>query len=102
MAPTGYTPIAPKEFTIIANHDTDSADPKLTKFELTGLTTDAISQTTANNNVTGIASADIVNTKGTGLPSTGGMGTVLLYVAGIAVFVLAGATLVMALRRRNA
>ena len=36
------------------------------------------------------------------LPSTGGMGTVLLYVAGIAVFVLAGATLVMALRRRNA
>ncbi|MFZ2253947.1 MAG: LPXTG cell wall anchor domain-containing protein [Bifidobacterium adolescentis] len=36
------------------------------------------------------------------LPSTGGMGTVMLYVAGIAVFVLAGATLVMALRRRNA
>ena len=34
--------------------------------------------------------------------NTGGMGTVLLYVAGIAVFVLAGATLVMALRRRNA
>ena len=102
VAPTGYTPIAPKEFTITAEHsETDNA-PKLTKFELTGLTTDAISQTTANNNVTGIASADIVNTKGTGLPSTGGMGTVLLYVAGIAVFVLAGATLVMALRRRNA
>lgn len=101
-APTGYTPMEPKVFTISAEHDTDNADPKLTKFELTGLTTDAISQTTANNNVTGIASADIVNTKGTGLPTTGGMGTVLLYVAGIAVFVLAGATLVMALRRRNA
>ena len=99
VAPTGYTPIAPKEFTIIANHDTDSADPKLTSFKLTGLTTSAIEQ---NTNPSGIASADIVNTKGTGLPSTGGMGTVLLYVAGIAVFVLAGATLVMALRRRNA
>lgn len=99
VAPTGYTPIAPKEFTIIANHDTDSADPKLTSFKLTGLTTSAIEQ---NMNPSGIASADIVNTKGTGLPSTGGMGTVLLYVAGIAVFVLAGATLVMALRRRNA
>ncbi|MEE0971975.1 MAG: SpaA isopeptide-forming pilin-related protein, partial [Bifidobacterium ruminantium] len=102
VAPTGYTPITPKEFTIIAEHDTNSADPKLTSFKLTGLTTDPISQTTDNNNVTGIASADIVNTKGTGLPSTGGMGTVMLYVAGIAVFVLAGATLVMALRRRNA
>ena len=44
----------------------------------------------------------IVDKKGSNLPSTGGMGTVLLYVAGIAVFVLAGATLVMALRRRNA
>ena len=99
VAPTGYTPIAPKEFTITANHDTDSADPKLTSFELTGLTTSEIEQ---NTNPSGIASADIVNTKGTGLPSTGGMGTVLLYVAGIAVFVLAGATLVMALRRRNA
>ena len=44
----------------------------------------------------------VKNKKGSNLPSTGGMGTVLLYVAGIAVFVLAGATLVMALRRRNA
>lgn len=51
---------------------------------------------------TGTAAITIKNTKGSSLPSTGGMGTVLLYVAGIAVFVLAGATLVMALRRRNA
>ena len=43
-----------------------------------------------------------MNNAGSNLPETGGMGTVLLYVAGIAVFVLAGATLVMALRRRNA
>lgn len=95
-APAGYTPIAPKEFTISAAHDTESTDPKLTKFEITGLTDNLIS------NTDGTASADIVNTKGSELPSTGGMGTVLLYVAGIAVFVLAGATLVMALRRRNA
>ena len=100
VAPTGYTPIAPKEFTIEASHDATSDTPKLTSFKLTGLTDSEINQT--GNGVTGIASADIVNVKGTGLPSTGGMGTVLLYVAGIAVFVLAGATLVMALRRRNA
>lgn len=52
----------------------------------------------ASNDMTAL----IVNKKGSTLPSTGGMGTVLLYVAGAAVFVLAGATLVMALRRRNA
>ena len=68
VAPTGYTPIAPKEFTITASHDTNSVDPKLTSFKLTGLTTSAIEQ---NTNPSGIASADIVNTKGTGLPSTG-------------------------------
>ena len=51
---------------------------------------------------TGTVTASVVNNAGSNLPSTGGMGTVLLYVAGIAVFVLAGATLVMALRRRNA
>ena len=50
----------------------------------------------------GSLTTDVVNVNGSNLPSTGGMGTVLLYVAGIAVFVLAGATLVMALRRRNA
>lgn len=51
---------------------------------------------------TGLGAITIKNTQGSSLPSTGGMGTVMLYVAGIAVFVLAGATLVMALRRRNA
>lgn len=99
-APAGYTPIAPKEFTISAEHETEANDPKLTKFEISGLTDTDISQT--GDDVTGTASADIVNTKGSALPSTGGMGTVMLYVAGVAVFVLAGATLVMALRRRNA
>ena len=94
-APAGYTPIAPKEFTINATHS-DGDNPELIMFQITGLTNDVIA------NTAGIASTDIVNTKGSSLPSTGGMGTVLLYVAGIAVFVLAGATLVMALRRRNA
>lgn len=95
-APAGYTPIAPKEFTISAMHSVESDKPELTKFEITGLTDNKI------ENTKGTASADIVNTKGSALPSTGGMGTVMLYVAGAAVFVLAGATLVMALRRRNA
>lgn len=62
-----------------------------------------VDQTAGTGNVdTGLGAITIKNTQGSSLPSTGGMGTVLLYVAGIAVFVLAGATLVMALRRRNA
>ncbi len=62
-----------------------------------------VDRTDGTGNVnTGLGAIIIKNTQGSSLPSTGGMGTVLLYVAGIAVFVLAGATLVMALRRRNA
>ena len=69
---------------------------------LTGLVV-KVDQTNGTGNVdTGLGAITIKNTQGSSLPSTGGMGTVLLYVAGIAVFVLAGATLVMALRRRNA
>lgn len=62
-----------------------------------------VDQTNGTGDVdTGLGAITIKNTQGSSLPSTGGMGTVMLYVAGIAVFVLAGATLVMALRRRNA
>ena len=62
-----------------------------------------VDQTNGTGDIdTGLGAITIKNTQGSSLPSTGGMGTVLLYVAGIAVFVLAGATLVMALRRRNA
>ena len=70
---------------------------------LTALQVKVDGGTAINGNIQdGNVAINIANTQGSSLPSTGGMGTVLLYVAGIAVFVLAGATLVMALRRRNA
>ena len=80
-------------FTITADHDVLSDNPALTSLKI---------NQTYGDKTNGTVQADVVNKKGSNLPSTGGMGTVLLYVAGIAVFVLAGATLVMALRRRNA
>ena len=80
-------------FTITADHDVLSDNPALTSLKI---------NQTDGDKTNGTVQADVVNKKGSNLPSTGGMGTVLLYVAGIAVFVLAGATLVMALRRRNA
>lgn len=95
-APAGYTPIAPKEFTISATHDSEAADPKLTKFEISGLTDNKI------ENTEGAASADIVNTKGSALPSTGGMGTTILYAAGAAIVLVAAFGIAFAVRRRNA
>lgn len=91
--PAGYNTAADKTFTITADHDVNADDPKLNWVKIDGV---------EGNATAGTVQVDIENKKGSNLPSTGGMGTVLLYVAGIAVFVLAGATLVMALRRRNA
>lgn len=91
--PAGFNTAADTTFEITAEHDVESDNPQLKVLKI---------NTTTGNTTTGTVTANVVNQKGSNLPSTGGMGTVLLYVAGIAVFVLAGATLVMALRRRNA
>ena len=91
--PAGFNTAADTTFEITAEHGVESDNPQLTVLKI---------NTTTGNTTTGTVTANVVNQKGSNLPSTGGMGTVLLYVAGIAVFVLAGATLVMALRRRNA
>lgn len=91
--PAGYNTAADTLFTITADHDVLSDNPALTSLKI---------NQTDGDKTNGTVQADVMNKKGSNLPSTGGMGTVLLYVAGIAVFVLAGATLVMALRRRNA
>lgn len=94
-APAGYTPIAPKEFTINAAHS-QGDNPELIMFQVTGLTDGVIGDDT------GIASADIVNTKGSSLPSTGGMGTTVLYAAGAAIVLAAAFGIAFAVRRRNA
>lgn len=93
--PAGYNTAADTLFTITAGHDVLSGNPVLTSLKINN-------SEDSSNKADGTVQVDVVNKKGSNLPSTGGMGTVLLYVAGIAVFVLAGATLVMALRRRNA
>lgn len=91
--PAGYNTAADTLFTVTAEHDIEAVNPLLTSLKI---------DQTDGNTTNGTVQANVVNKKGSNLPFTGGMGTVMLYVAGIAVFVLAGATLVMALRRRNA
>lgn len=107
--PDGFTKADDLIFKVVATYATDSATPGFTKLEVQKIDgtvisgdgkTFTISAKDGSDNAQ--INTDIVNKSGSQLPSTGGMGTVLLYVAGIAVFVLAGATLVMALRRRNA
>lgn len=101
--PAGYNTIKPITFTVTADHKVEWTTEERTDV-LTSLNGNAASGeiTLAADKSAGSLTADVVNVKGSNLPSTGGMGTVMLYVAGAAVFVLAGATLVMALRRRNA
>lgn len=101
--PAGYNTIKPITFTVTAEHNIEWTTGERTDV-LTELNGNAVSGeiTLTADKAAGSLTTNVVNKKGSNLPSTGGMGTVLLYVAGIAVFVLAGATLVMALRRRNA
>ncbi len=93
--PAGYTTAASVEFTITADHEIKSDDP-----QLNGLTT-------SNANVSGTVdsgsiSTSIENKAGSELPSTGGMGTTILYAAGAAIVLIAGIGLAVTLRRRQA
>ena len=74
--PTGYNSIEPVEFTIHAEYDKTSDDPKLTKLESHGTLTFTADKTA------GTLSTDVVNNKGFTLPETGGMGRYLIYVLG--------------------
>ena len=69
--PAGFNTAADTLFEITAEHDAESDNPQLTVLKI---------NTTAGNTTTGTVTADVVNQKGSNLPSTGGMGTVLLYV----------------------
>lgn len=104
--PAGYNTITPIQFEIVAEHEAEDEDPSLTKLVIKdkdGNVIGSSAETVANAAFTldlsaGSATADVVNEKGSNLPSTGGMGTVILYVAGAACVIAAGVW--FALRRR--
>ena len=77
--PAGYNAWDAVAFTITAEHDAESDDPKLTS--LTG--GDLFSGDLGSiNKDTGILDTNIVNKSGVELPSTGGMGTTIFYALG--------------------
>lgn len=98
VTPDGYNTMDPITFNITATHDTKSDDPKLT--DLNGNPVDGeIAFSTKVS--TGTLTAGVINYKGSELPSTGGMGTTVLYVAGTIMILAAGVFLVMKKKAEN-
>lgn len=98
--PAGYNTIDPITFTVTAEHNIVWTTGDRTNV-LTSLNGNKVSGeiTFTSNKTEGSLSANVVNKPGSNLPSTGGMGTTILYVAGVALIVIAG---VVIIRRKNA
>lgn len=99
--PTGYNTIEPIYFTVSATHDVLADDPKLTaltadQVDEAGvvLTTGQVATFTVSDDMKSM-STDIVNQKGATLPTTGGTGTLVLYLAGAVLLIGAGVALVV-------
>lgn len=98
VAPEGYNTMDPITFNVIASHDTEFADPKLT--DLNGNPVNGEIEFTVNKDK-GTLTAAVVNYQGDELPSTGGMGTTILYAAGVILILAAGVFLVMQKKAEN-
>ena len=80
------------------NNDDPLKAPRLTKLEISDENGDSITgenKVFTTNLEKGTATTNIKNLPGSELPSTGGMGTTILYVAGAVMILAAGAFLVM-------
>ncbi|QGX46279.1 isopeptide-forming domain-containing fimbrial protein [Streptococcus equinus] len=89
--PNGYNTIDDILFTVSAEHDENSNEPKLTS--LSGV--DSTGKITFTSNTSeGSLTAPVPNTKGSILPSTGGMGTKVLYAVGVVLILIAGVLIV--------
>jgi len=94
VAPEGYNKLTDAiEFTVTADHEIESADPKLNSLSGDTLTGDVDA---------GTLTAEIVNESGTKLPETGGIGTTLFYLGGGAMVAVAGVYLISKKRMKNA
>ena len=96
--PDGYNKASDVEFTVTADHDVESDSPALNS--LSGdVTTGSLEFTSSTTD--GSLTTDVVNKKGSVLPSTGGMGTTILYVVGT-ILVLAAGILLVTKKRMDA
>ena len=102
ITPAGYNTIAPIKFTVNADH-TITWEGENRNTILTSLTGNAATGDitfTANDDKTELAT-NVVNNKGSELPSTGGMGTTIFYIVG-SILVLGAAILLITKKRMSA
>ena len=82
----------PLEFEITATHEETAVEPRLLTLSGNVKTGDVSFAEDLEN---GSLTANVVNHKGSDLPSTGGMGTTILYAAGTVMILAAAVFLVM-------
>lgn len=102
--PAGYNTIKPITFAVTAEHKIEWTTTDQRTDVLTSLNGNKVSGdiTFTSDKSAGSLTADVVNLKGSNLPSTGGMGTTILYAAGAVIVLVAAFGIVFAVRRRNA
>lgn len=101
--PDGYNKADDVIFNIVAAYTTDEAAPSLTSLSVTDSDNKEISGTDGSFTATletGIVSTDILNQMGSVLPTTGGIGTTILYVIGT-ILVLGAAILLVTKKRMS-
>ncbi|RYQ12204.1 Gram-positive pilin backbone subunit 2, Cna-B-like domain-containing protein [Bifidobacterium pseudolongum subsp. globosum] len=108
--PQGFTKAQNIYFRVSATHNNGTTGETATKPSST-LTVTYYTDNTFKTETTisgtldssaGLITANVVNKSGNELPSTGGMGTTILYAAGAAIVLIAGIGLAVTLRRRQA
>lgn len=95
--PDGYNTIDPIIFTITAEHDIESEDPRLTSLNGDSATGEITFEAASED---GSLTTTVVNKSGAELPETGGMGTTIFYVLG-AILVLGAGVLLIARKRTD-
>ena len=98
VAPAGYNLLdKPVSITLTATYD-DTAKTATVSANGAQVTNNTITLTNDPSNAQPLATAQVINNSGTELPSTGGIGTTIFYIAGI-VMVLGAAAIVIARRK---
>lgn len=94
--PSEYNTISPITFTVTANHKITWNTGENRTIILTELNGDKVSGeiTFTSNKSEGSLSANVINKKGSTLPSTGGIGTTIFYVVGVVLMLGAGVLLI--------
>ncbi len=103
VTPDGYNTIDPITFTVTAEHKIVWTSEVRTSVltDLAGKTTDGTDLNFTKDLGEGSLSAEIINQKGSTLPTTGGIGTTIFYVIG-SVLVLGAAVLLITKKRMSA